>query len=585
MERLTFTRVAAGWILGADRLTVKDLRAGVGDGEITGSAVVPFRAAAAGAINLQAKNVDVAALARALPALPVQIAGRVNGTLKADLPPTAPDKERMLEGKLDLQAPSLRVQHVPATNVQVALVYKNGLLDYRVVGEALAGSMEISGQAAAPTSGALAVQAVAVKKGHVHIKGVQLQRLVQAVGTPGAPAAIHGQLDVDLDFAPGKDGEPTGTGRVRLANLRYQDMRFMNAVGGQLVLSGQQLRLRNFAAELGQGSLRAQAFLDFKRMDQSRISLNIDGVQAEQLLKPWLGDKIKGPLTARVRLKLGREWAGSADVALDVGEVMGLQVTQWRVPIVFAYAPAAGRGELTVAETTAQVGNGPASWKVAPVVGLCDATRRRAAPRPSQSAIVPSANGGFDTARRRPHDRTLCLRGTGHASLDDLTGTLVASFEQTQALGVPLVGEIVPFLGMGPSTTFQKGDLRARLQNGVLHIQGLTLEGASYQLFIDGTVSLQGRLNLEVIANTGNFGIGTPRLRLLGVRIPFTGAVPLLLIQQATSLLANRVLHAHVSGTVHNPVVHLAPLITLSQEAVRYFLTRSLNPTASPFIP
>src|SRR2546423_2042402 len=167
----------------------------------------------------------------------------------------------------------------------------------------------------------------------------------------------------------------------------------------------------------------------------------------------------------------------------------------------------------------------------------------------------------------------------------DLTGNLEASFEQAQALNLPVLKEISPFLGIGPNTTFQKGNMRARLARGFLSIEGLALEGTYYQMFLDGKISLQGRLDLDVTAGTGTFAIGTPRLRLLGLRVPIAGPVPLVVAQEAASLLANRTIHAQVTGTMHSPTIRLLPLATLNQEAVRFFFTRSLNPLASSPLP
>src|SRR5439155_23296545 len=62
--------------------------------------------------------------------------------------------------------------------------------------------------------------------------------------------------------------------------------------------------------------------------------------------------------------KLGREWSGTADINLDRGEVMGLAVTQWHVPLTFAYGPPEGRGQITVPETRGQAGRGQITGNV-----------------------------------------------------------------------------------------------------------------------------------------------------------------------------------------------------------------------------
>ena len=172
--------------------------------------------------------------------------------------------------------------------------------------------------------------------------------------------------------------------------------------------------------------------------------------------------------------------------------------------------------------------------------------------------------------------------GRDMRSVADLNGILEASFEQSQALNVPVLRQVAPYLGLGANTTFQKGDLRARLDNGMFRIQRLALEGPNVQMYVEGTVSLEGRLNLQVMAQTGAFGID-PRLRLLGVRIPVAGPVPLVVFQEASTLLSNRVIHLHVTGTLRSPHIRVLPLAVFTQEALRYFVRRYVGPV--PFNP
>jgi hypothetical protein len=260
---------------------------------------------------------------------------------------------------------------------------------------------------------------------------------------------------------------------------------------------------------------------------------------------------------------------------------MGLAVTRWHVPLTFRFAPTESRGEITIAESRAQAGHGEITAKGSlawqhsmRVEGKLLLSRVDLQTFLRQTAGSSHLGGGLMSAR-------FDFAGREMRSLDDLTGTLVGSFEQAQAFSMPVLKEISPFLGIGPSTTFQKGRLRARLERGFLNIEGLALAAANYQVFIDGKVSLQGHLDLDATAGTGNFAIGTPRLRLLGMRVPIAGPVPLAMAQEAASLLANRVIHARVTGTMHSPTIRVFPLATFTQEAVRFFFSRNVNPLAA----
>ena len=106
----------------------------------------------------------------------------------------------------------------------------------------------------------------------------------------------------------------------------------------------------------------------------------------------------------------------------------------------------------------------------------------------------------------------------------------------------------------------------------------MSLVGPLLSVLIDGTVTLQGRLDLNAVGQSGNFGVNTPALKLLSRRIPAIGPIPLSLIAEVSSLLANQVVRLQVTGTVRNPTVQLAPIAQLTTEAVRFFINRANLP-------
>ena len=50
------------------------------------------------------------------------------------------------------------------------------------------------------------------------------------------------------------------------------------------------------------------------------------------------------------------------------------------------------------------------------------------------------------------------------------------------------------------------------------------------------------------------------------------------LLAQASTLLSRRVIRLHVGGTVRSPSIQIQPLLLLTEEAVRFFLTRVAIP-------
>src|SRR5204862_3690349 len=112
------------------------------------------------------------------------------------------------------------------------------------------------------------------------------------------------------------------------------------------------------------------------------------------------------------------------------------------------------------------------------------------------------------------------------------------------------------------------GDLRARLAKGVVYVERLSLQDGALQVYADGNLTLQGRVNLDVTANTGKLtNIGAA----LGWRVSPTGTIARELLKKATTALSPRLVHLHVTGTVREPTVQVTPLPLLTEQALRFF--------------
>jgi translocation and assembly module TamB len=170
----------------------------------------------------------------------------------------------------------------------------------------------------------------------------------------------------------------------------------------------------------------------------------------------------------------------------------------------------------------------------------------------------------------------LDIGGNPMHSVNDLRGTLTATLNQTSVRELPILSAATPFLNVsGLSAPFQSGDLRGRFSNGLFQLERLALSNSSAQLFANGNVVLStGRLNLDVVALTGNYSLSSRGLSLLASRIPALGPVPIGVIQDVSDFLSNRTIRLSVSGTVQNPIVRLNAAALLTEEAVRFVLAR-----------
>src|SRR5207248_4801162 len=105
------------------------------------------------------------------------------------------------------------------------------------------------------------------------------------------------------------------------------------------------------------------------------------------------------------------------------------------------------------------------------------------------------------------------------------------------------------------------------------------LTGRVVQVFINGLVTLEGRLDLDVLAQTQRMGPPSVQfLRFIGVRVPMAGPIPVSLLIQASTYLSNRLIHLRVTGTYRSPTIQIEPISLLADEAVRYFVNQAALP-------
>jgi translocation and assembly module TamB len=258
------------------------------------------------------------------------------------------------------------------------------------------------------------------------------------------------------------------------------------------------------------------------------------------------------------------------------GKVYGVDVAEWRLPVEFTYHPRHGRGQIDVRDSTAQLCQGRASGEASFGFGVTSRVEGnwRFTDLDLRSLMRSTGETGSMAAGRVTG--RLKFGGNEVHSLDDVNATLDATLSQTQALQLPVLRLLVPFVRPGmASTTFQKGDLQARMSKGVIRVQHLSLASDLMKMVVEGTMTKEGRLDLEATATTGTLtGLDNATLLVLARDVPAVGPIPVALIAQLSTFLANRAIHLRISGTVRNPSVQVETAQLLTEEAIRLLLGR-----------
>ncbi len=554
----TADHISAKWTLSPDRITIRDLDADVFKGKVTGSADVPLSEKEAGRFNVAFTDLDAAGAASLVPNAPVKLTGRVSGKVVGAIPPGTP---RTATAELALTAPRLTVQGVPAEKLVGTLKVLNGGLDYKLTGKALGGDFELEGRY--PGDGAKSAEA-----GKLSLRGADLGRLGASIRWA---APLGGRVDIeDATFAPDLS---RGSGDVTVTDLTWDGAAVAPRVRGRLGLRAGRLTVDVTDGRAAGGRLGGSGGIDLARPARNFFRFTLDGADARQLTAPFTAaGPLDGEAAVELRLWVYPQVRGTATVSLPRGRLGGVDVSGLRLPVEFDTA------RLSVRQATTAVGDGRAEVDVGyDFAGgrLAGQVRFRDVRVSRLGGPQPLFGGGRLTGR-------FDVSGENVRTADDLTGRLVGTVRQANVREIPVLNVVGPFLNpTALARPFDRGDVQGRLRGGVFRLERLALANDQADLFADGTITLQRRLDLRVVARTGNLAGSVGILRAFGARIPAIGPIPVGLILDISEFLSNRTVRLDVTGTTNQPVVRVNTSALLAEEAVRFLLSRYLPTVAS----
>ncbi|HWG42938.1 MAG TPA: hypothetical protein VN688_09145 [Gemmataceae bacterium] len=567
------------WGKDKDGLKLDTIKAALYGGEVTGSAVVPLSTTGVGTANLRIRDLNVQALAKALPSSPVRLEGKVSGTVRGELAQAKANRPRAWTTDVELTAPKLRVQGVPAEKLTGTIDSRDGKTSYRLQGESLGGTFTLKGDLPSHTKEKPKEKPKEPEgQGRLEVRGARLSRLWDAYNITGGLAHLGGRFSINLPYRhEGPRDLPVGNGTFRIVNIRWDDESLGESLQGDVRLTADEFRLSNITGDVAQGLFLGRFRFGLKQNSRSWFHVDLQQVEASRLLIPLpaLAAHVRGPVDVNLRGRIGPEWDGSGGATLTRGQVYGLDVTEWRIPLQFSFVPSSGSGELTVRDSAARLAQGRAKFDSTlhwgnglRLTGLLlfyqVDLRTLLRHTPSLSSYASGRVSG-----------RIDLSGNEMRSINDLRAIVQARLEGGQALQLPVLRQITPYLRPGVSSaTFQSGQLKGRLAGGIFRVQHMTLVGNLLQLIIEGTITVAGNLNLDVTAQTGINCINPAKANALGGRVPLIGAIPRLLLYEASALFANRIVHLRVTGTVRSPSIRLEPILLLTEESIRFFLGR-----------
>lgn len=553
------------------QLQITDASVQLYDGSARGTASLPLRPAAGAQIDVAWKAIDAGRLLADAGDWPLRLKGLVSGNLHA----TAPSRSVSdpAQWTLDAQATAdeLSANEVSLGQFKAKLAQQQRELTYSVTGTLLDGRLQGTGRWY-PVGDPRA----AASQAQIQLENLQLGRLGAVFPNNKRIAPLNGSLSASLAFEPQERDVPRVLGTVQIAQLRWGSQALAERLQGQVAGDLERIQLADFAGPFADGRLRFAATLPIEQPQAARWDLALRAVniaEAAVLVAPGMAPELTGVLDLQLRGSGIDVVTAAGTAGVREASLQGLRIRSVRLPVRMRIEPRSGRGELVMRGGSAQVSGGRVTGQMqvrfTPIAAV-DGDLKFTNLDLSQLVRDVGYSGSVGTGRITG---TLTVEGRRVQSLQDLSGQLRATLRQTQALSLPILRQVGPYVaGASGATSFEQGEIVARLSRGVVLIERFTLSSASVQLFAEGRITLAGRLDLDVMAATGDLGQNPTLIQWLVDRLPLAAPAPVGLLLTANEYLANRVLYLQVSGTYRSPVVRVRPLPVLRDAAVRFFL-------------
>jgi hypothetical protein len=550
-------------------LSLTEANANVFKGTVTGTAALPLVDTKAGTLLVDFREVDSDAATRLLPDFPVALTGRLSGRIDATVKSRTEAKPRVVEGSVNLSSQKMAVQGIPAERLTGRVTLAEGVASYQLEGHSLGGTFEVKGRYPSTAEDN-------DESNQIRVQNIDLARLAHAIQVP-LLQPLRGL--VNLSFRYKSDGS-AGSGRVSIEGVKWGRESLGRTISGAIQLKQGVVELRDFGGDLAGGRLRLRARYDTADPRRNFYTVTLDRVSFRRIasLLPDTFDAGSGEATIVARGRIGSHAGGNLTLSLSTATLGGIPITDLRIPLVWSGGLSNGR--VVVRDGKARLGHGSItanlSFDYGPVSRLAGELRFDRVPL---QTLIGSSVTAFGNGRISGR---FDLSGQAIRSFDDVTGTLNAKLNQTSVKEVPLIKLVTPYLSpFGFLQPFDAGEVKGRLAGGVFRLERFVLSNPGAHVFAEGAVTRTGRIDVDVVAITGQIGPNVRALKLLGINLPALGPLPISLVMSVSDLLSNRMIRLRISGTVKSPNVQINKAALLTDTAVRFLLGQYVVPLSN----
>jgi translocation and assembly module TamB len=561
------------WTTDAEGVSITGLELFAFGGKTTGEATIPTRAGKPIQAKADLKGIDAAKLSAAFLGKSLVLTGKADGKVEITMPMDA----STIDGHASLTSPDLTVRETagPSMAVKSLLVHavaREGVLDYDATAESLGGKVRFHGSA--PIVGDLSR---AVAEGEILAVGFRMGELWQAFGISNSLSHLDGLGAFDANIrAPIRPFQLAGRGQFELRELHYGKMPALGNLKGIASLTPTSWRVDQLKGEVLGGSASGEAHGQTTPGGSKEIAFDcrVDHASLAKLTKafPSITHDLEGFGSIRVSGKVSDEIRANAEVLVPRAKMMGLPITDLRMPVELEMNPARGNGSIHSRNWSARVAGGSVRGSAWNRFGLDHSFHSEMHLNGVDLEALSKLHLTGNKAANGKISGKISFQGPNAEHIEKIRGRVDLDLDDASLFEVPMFKELDRFLGSSGGGLFDDGDVHGTIYNRTLFLEQMTLSGRLVQMHATGSITFNGGLNLEILVST-NSSFTQPQLAILNA-IPVLGQAlgrSEQALRRVASVLESSLLRFRVTGTTSKPNVQLDPGVAIGSAAVGFF--------------
>lgn len=418
--------------------------------------------------------------------------------------------------------------------------------------------------------------------GQVRVDGVGVKSAMDVASGTRNSLPLDGSVSVSCV----RDGTSVDHGLLASMVCSAENLRWNRAVVARRIVANStfsptQFRLTRLDGNLADGTLAGDADLRIAQTPTGTFRLSLDNVNLRRAAAPIPGmaGKVSGAMSVSVFGRVGSVTSAAVNIRASNIAVGDLVVREIRMPVDCSLQMQSSQVHWNCRGGAIKLGGGNV------VVNSEGALKNG---RASMSSSVTLQN--VDTARLLRGnsinagviDGTVKLQANRAQRPEDLVGQFHIELSRIKSLEIPGTETFtqlikMPTLSLPDASQEDGGTLDGRLAGGLLHIDSLSLAKSGTLVLMDGTSTLDGRLDFNVVAFTSQSGPADELLSFADSPLMLAVSAPVAVVAKVNEAIKDRVIHVHVGGTSARPTIRLQPAKTLSQDVLRFFVAGTLG--------